>query len=82
MNIYLTIITTVLVLTQVVRVTQNHIQLARQRKQLDDTLDWIRDNDISERDFEIQRKVFQMLYCELKRMNDVRVMYAKESANE
>lgn len=82
MNIYLTIITTVLVLTQVVRVTQNHIQLARQRKQLDDTLDWIRDNDISERDFEIQRKVFQMLYCELKRMNDVRVMCAKESADK
>lgn len=82
MNIYLTIITTVLVLTQIVRVTQNHIQLVKQQKQLDDTLGWIRDNDVSERDFEIQRKVFQMLYCELKRMNDARVMCAKESVEK
>lgn len=31
MNIYLTIITTVLVLTQIIRITQNAIQLRRQK---------------------------------------------------
>ena len=36
MTIYLTIITTVLVLTQVIRVTQNHIQLKRQTKRMYD----------------------------------------------
>lgn len=61
MNIYLAIITTVLVITQVVRVTQNHIQLRRQRKKIDEAIGWIKDNDISEIDFETQREVFYLL---------------------
>lgn len=61
MNIYLTIITTVLVITQIVRVTQNHIQLRRQRKEIDKAIGWIKDNDISEIDFETQREVFYLL---------------------
>ena len=67
MNIYLAIITTVLVVTQVIRVTQNHIQLNRQRKEIDQTLSWIRDNDISNADFETQREVFYLLKDWLKR---------------
>ena len=66
MNTYLAIITTVLVLTQVVRVTQNHIQLQRQKKQFDTDLAWIRDNDISEKDFEVQREVYRLLLEKLK----------------
>ena len=65
MNIYLVIITTVLVLTQIVRLIQNAIQLHRQEKAIAKDLAWIKDNDISERDFEIQRAVFMMLYNKL-----------------
>lgn len=61
MNTYLTIMVTVLVVTQVIRIAQNHIQLLRQRKRIDDVADWIRDNDVSEHDFEVQRRVFYKL---------------------
>lgn len=61
MNIYLAIITTVLVVTQIIRVTQNHIQLRRQRDEIDKAVGWIKDNDISEADFETQREVFYLL---------------------
>ena len=67
MNIYLTIMVTVLVITQVIRITQNHIQLQRQRKEIDKAVGWIKDNDVSEHDFEIQRKVFYMLYEKLSK---------------
>ena len=61
MNIYLAIITTVLVVTQIIRVTQNQIQLRRQRKEIDKAVGWLKDNDISEVDFETQREVFYLL---------------------
>ena len=61
MNIYLAIITTVLVLTQIVRVTQNAIQLRRQEKQIQKTLSWFNDNDVSEQDFIVQRQCFYLL---------------------
>lgn len=67
MNIYLTIMVTVLVITQVIRITQNHIQLQRQQKEIDKAVGWIKDNDVSEHDFEIQRKVFYMLYEKLSK---------------
>lgn len=67
MNIYLTIMVTVLVATQVIRITQNQIQLRRQREQIDKTIGWIKDNDVSEHDFHIQRCVFYMLYNKLKK---------------
>ena len=65
MTTYLTIITTVLVATQVIRITQNAISLRRQNKEISKTMGWIRDNDVSEHDFEIQRSVFYMLYDRL-----------------
>ncbi len=61
MQTYLTIMVTALVATQVIRVTQNALQIRRQKKLIDKDLAWIRDNDISERDFETQRRVFQKL---------------------
>ena len=67
MTTYLTIITTVLVLTQIIRIIQNHISLFRNRKKIERTISWIKDNDISERDFEIQREVFYLLYEKLKK---------------
>lgn len=71
MNTYLVIITTVLVATQIIRITQNDIQLRRQNKKIDQTLKWVKDNDISERDFEIQREVFYMLHAKLKKGDEV-----------
>ena len=56
MNTYLAIITTVLVLTQIVRVTQNAIQL--------------RKYDISKSDFNIQREVFRLLLDKLRSADD------------
>lgn len=66
MTTYLTIITTVLVLTQIIRITQNHISLFRQEKEIKKNIGWIKDNSVSERDFEVQREVFYMLYEKLK----------------
>ena len=69
MTTYLTIITTILVLTQIIRITQNHISLFRQEKKIKKTVGWLKDNDVSERDFEVQRQVFYMLYNKLKKEN-------------
>ena len=65
MEVYLTIMVTVLVATQIIRITQNHISLIKQRKEIEKSIDWIKDNDISQKDFEIQRKVFYLLYEKL-----------------
>lgn len=67
MNTYLTIMVTVLVATQIIRITQNHISLFRQEKKINETVEWIQKNDVSERDFEIQRKVFYMLHDKLSK---------------
>ena len=65
MEVYLTIMVTVLVATQIIRITQNFISLRRQNKELDKDLQWIRDTEISKSDFEVQRKVFYLLYEKL-----------------
>lgn len=70
MNTYLAIITTVLVLTQIIRVTQNHISLFKQEREIKRVAGWIKDNDVSERDFAVQRAVFYMLYDRLKESED------------
>lgn len=67
MNTYLAIITTVLVITQIIRVSQNHIQLYRQKKHFDDDLSWIRDTDITKKDFEVQREVYRLLLEKLRK---------------
>lgn len=61
MTVYLAIITTVLVITQIVRVTQNAIQLHRQEQAIKRDLAWLKDNNITERDFEVQRSCFYLL---------------------
>lgn len=70
MNTYLAIITTVLVITQIIRVSQNHIQLYRQKKHLDEDLSWIRDADITKKDFEAQREVYRLLLEKLRKEAD------------
>lgn len=61
MNTYLTIITTVLVLTQIIRLIQNAVQLRRQnvlfKKQLKD----LADTEVTKEDFAIQRKAYRLM---------------------
>lgn len=63
MNVYLTIITTVLVLTQIIRITQNHFQLRRQYKLLKAELRQL--SEVTQDDLDVQKAVFKMLYAEL-----------------
>ena len=65
MNTYLAIITTVLVVTQVIRVTQNEIQLRRQVKQLSHL------EDVTNEDLRTQKKAYTLIvdYLE-KRVTD------------
>ena len=68
MNIYLAIITTVLVVTQIIRLIQNAVQLHRQnvlfKKQLGD----LADMKLTEKDFEAQKKAYRLIveYLEKK----------------
>ena len=61
MNTYLVIITTALVITQVIRVTQNAIQLRRQntlyKRQLKDLAEY----ELQKEDFEYQRKAYRLI---------------------
>ncbi len=66
MNTYLTIITTILVLTQIIRVTQNAINLHWQNKEIKKTIKWFEERDVSERDFDVQRECFYLLRDYLK----------------
>lgn len=63
---YLKIITTVLVATQIIRIIQNAISLYRQEREIKKTCGWLKDNDVKEQDFNIQREVFYMLHEKLK----------------
>lgn len=66
MSTYLTIITTILVVTQIIRVTQNAINLHRQNNEIKKTIKWFEDRDVSERDFDVQRECFYLLRDYLK----------------
>lgn len=61
MNTYLTIMVTVLVATQVIRITQNAISLHRQRKSIERNVAWFKDNEVTEEDFKTQKEVMRML---------------------
>lgn len=70
MNIYLTIMVTVLVATQLIRISQNHIQLRIEKKQFEKNIEWLKDNEITEQDLNTQRAVYQMMYCYLLKILD------------
>ena len=61
MNTYLAIITTVLVITQIIRLVQNHIQLRRQKTIFEKQLGDLADLEIQKEDFEIQRKAYRLI---------------------
>ena len=66
MNIYLAIITTVLVVTQIIRLIQNAVQLHRQnvlfKKQLGD----LADREVTAEDFDTQRKAYRLIVAYLE----------------
>ena len=66
-DIYLTIITTVLVLTQVIRITQNHISLRRQKVIFEAQLGELVDAGVTKEDFEMQRKAYRLIVERLER---------------
>ena len=61
MNTYLTIMVTALAFTQIMRVIQNFVQLRRQRIVFEKQLKELADMELTERDFEIQRKAYRLL---------------------
>ena len=71
MEIYLAIITTVLVLTQIVRLIQNAIQLRRQEAEIARQLAWLKDRDVTEEDFDNQRTAMLLLRMWLEKELDI-----------
>ena len=61
MNTYLAIITTALVITQIIRVAQNHVQLHRQETLFKKQLGDLADVELSKEDFEMQRKAYRLI---------------------
>ena len=61
MNTYLTIMVTILVATQIIRITQNAINLHRQNQSIKRDMGWLKDHYVTEKDFENQREAFRLL---------------------
>ena len=60
MNTYLAIITTVLVIAQIIRLIQNTIQLRKQDILFKAQLKKLAGMELTERDFETQRKAYRL----------------------
>ena len=65
MTIYLTIITTVLVVTQIIRVCQNHIQLRRQGNLLAKQIESL--PDVTDDDINLQKKAYRLIVEHLEK---------------
>ncbi len=61
MNTYLAIITTALVVTQIIRLVQNAVQLHRQNVLFKKQLGQLANCEPTEKDFETQRKAYLLL---------------------
>lgn len=59
METYLAIITTALVITQVIRVVQNAVQLRRQGRLFQEQLKDLADMKLTEQDFQIQKAFYR-----------------------
>ena len=66
MNNYLVIITTVLVITQVIRITQNAISLRRQKVEFKKNLGELAEWEVKKEDFEMQRKAWRLIVEKLE----------------
>ena len=70
MNTYLAIITTVLVVTQIIRLIQNAVQLHKQNILFKEQLGHLAECNPTEQDFENQRKAYRLIveYFEAKKI--------------
>ena len=73
MNTYLAIITTVLVITQIVRLIQNAVQLHRQNILFKERLGHLADCSPTEQDFENQRKAYRLIVNYLEHREAVKI---------
>lgn len=69
MNNYLVIVTTILVISQVIRITQNAISLHRQRKKFEHNIGHLKDLEIEKEDFAYQKKAYRLIVEKLEREN-------------
>ena len=70
MTTYLCIITTALVLTQIIRLIQNSINLHRQNLAIKRDVAWLKDRDVTQKDFDTQRECFYLLRDWLRRQEE------------
>ena len=70
MDKYLVIITTVLVITQIIRVTQNTITLHRQNVLYKKQLKEVANLELQKEDFEMQRKAYRLIVERLGEINE------------
>ncbi len=73
MNTYLAIITTVLVVTQIIRLIQNAVQLHRQNILFKEQLGHLADCNPTEQDFENQRKAYRLIVNYLEHREAVKI---------
>ena len=73
MNTYLAIITTVLVITQIVRLIQNAVQLRRQNILFKEQLGHLADCNPTEQDFENQRKAYRLIVNYLEHKESTKI---------
>ena len=76
MNLYLAIITTILVVTQIIRLIQNAVQLHRQNVLYKKQLGQI--EDVTQADFDTQRKAYRLMVEYLEH----RVQFKEEICDE
>lgn len=69
MNTYLAVITTVLVITQIIRLIQNSINLHRQKEEIQRSIEWFNERDVSKEDFDTQRECVYLLREWLKKQD-------------
>lgn len=67
MNTYLTIMVTVLVITQIIRLIQNALLLLRQNKAIEKELDGL---DVTNEDLAMQRKAYRLIVEALEKENE------------
>ena len=78
MNTYLAIITTVLVVTQIVRLIQNAMQLHKQNVLFKEQLQQLADCEPTKQDFENQRKAYRLIVDYLEEKGQYKIMEKEE----
>lgn len=67
MDKYLVIATTILVISQVIRITQNAINLHRQRKEFEHNLGHLKDLEATKEDFRMQQRFYRLAVEKMER---------------